>query len=139
MTNPRIELVQRYLRLIGAGDVSSAGELLSTRVVLPMPGAGVLAGSYQGREAFIGAFARMMSISQGSYRLVDAQDWLAGSTALVLLAMESVQHAGVALQFRRAIAYGFASSPSGSLQISTVDVYELDPAVADRAFSAADA
>lgn len=130
MTHPHITLVEQYMAAAYTGDLAAAGALLSENVTLRMGGKNSLAGIYQGRDAFFGAFGRMLELSRGTYKLIEQQDWLVGEARVALLAREQVEQQGKIVAFDRIITYDIADG-----KITAVRVYEGDPEIADRAFS----
>lgn len=124
-----IAIAQTYLREAYAGDLAAAGRRLADDVVLELGGRNALSGVHTGREAFFRAFARMMALSRGTYRLDRQECWAGTDDRALLVAAESAEHAGERVAFRRVIEYRVRDGV-----IRAISVYELDPQVVDEVF-----
>jgi ketosteroid isomerase-like protein len=129
MTHNSIALVEEYIGAAYRGEIGAAGAMLADDVTLQMGGSNPLSGTYKGRDAFFGAFGKMMELSRGTYRMSEQQGWLSGEGRVALLAREQVELQGEIVSFDRVIVYEIADG-----KIQAVRVYEGDPEIADGAF-----
>lgn len=124
-----LDLVHQYQAAAYAGDVVAAGEFLSENVTLTMGGNNQLSGVYLGREAFFGAFGRMMEITAGTYRLAQEYDSFTSPTRAVFLVQEQASRDGRDYFYDRTVEFVFDGS-----HILGVRIYEGNPEVVDVVF-----
>ena len=81
MAHPNEELLHRYFKAAGSGDLATLDELFADNISAHIPGDHTLSGDYQGKEAVFGFFGRLAERSGGTAQLhlqaAVTDDWFA--------------------------------------------------------------
>lgn len=65
--HPNVELTQRGFRAFVERDAATIAELLREDIVWTIPGRNLLAGTYEGRDAALGALGKSVQLTGGTY------------------------------------------------------------------------
>jgi hypothetical protein len=100
------ERIRRFYEHIAARDVSAITEMLNVDVIAHVPGTGVLAGDYQGREAFMELALRALAETDGTFK-IDPIDILANDRYAVVLQRWTAQRKGRHVDMKNFNLYRF--------------------------------
>lgn len=116
-----VRIVQEYLEKVGSGNFNQAQNLFDDDVFLHIPGRNLLSGDYAGAAAVVKTFARMMELTDGTYRIVEFVDWLASDQRSVLIARQEATRNGKTLTWTRNLVFEISDG-----KINKIIVYEAD-------------
>ena len=66
-------IVEDYFRAVNAGDIARLDTLFSESIVWHQPGAGVLSGTYEGKDDVFGLFRIFGEMSGGTFEIDDVE------------------------------------------------------------------
>ncbi len=86
--HPNVELLRKGYAAFGAGDMQTVDALLSDDIVWHSPGNNALAGDYKGKDQVFGLFAKLVELTEGTFRQ-EIHDLLANDEHAVALMDEA--------------------------------------------------
>jgi ketosteroid isomerase-like protein len=66
--HPNVDLLRQGYAAFEAGDLPAVGELFDPGIVWHVPGHNALTGDYEGRDAVMGFFGKLMEMTGGKFR-----------------------------------------------------------------------
>ncbi len=124
-----VEMAKAYLDAAYNNDIQKAKTFLSENIIMKMGGNNVLAGTYKGKEAFMEVFGRMLAMTNYTYKMKEAVEWLEGEKRALLIAVEQAEKDGEVHTFKRIIDYVIDKDV-----ITEIRIFELQPEVVDVVF-----
>ena len=91
--HPNLERARSGYEAFASGDLATVSDLLADHIVWHSGGNNILTGDYEGKEAVLGFFGRLMQESGGSFRN-DVHDMLANDEHGVALVSASATRGG---------------------------------------------
>lgn len=73
MTEDNRAIAEEYFRAVNAGDITRLDTLFSDDIIWHQPGAGVLSGTYEGKDDVFGLFRMFGEISNGTFEIDDVE------------------------------------------------------------------
>lgn len=95
--HPNLERSRAGYAAFASGDMATLNDLLSEDIVWHSGGNNILTGDYEGKEAVLGFFGRLMQESGGSFKN-DIHDILANDEHGVALVTSSATRGGVSFE-----------------------------------------
>ena len=95
--HPNLERARAGYAAFASGDMATLSGFLSDDIVWHSGGDNILTGAYEGKEAVLGFFGRLMQESGGSFKN-DIHDMLANDEHGVALVTSSATRGGVSLE-----------------------------------------
>lgn len=86
--HPNVELLRKGYTAFGAGDMQTVDALLSDDIVWHSPGNNTLAGDHKGKDQVFGLFAKLVELTEGTFRQ-EIHDLLANDEHAVALVEEA--------------------------------------------------
>jgi ketosteroid isomerase-like protein len=123
-TDPaRLDIVKRFLVLIGNQDIDAATKLLSPHVLYRVPVHNEKAGKFSGPGEVAEHLAHLFEAIRGTFDLLKWEDWLVGEQRIGALATVRMQRNGQVITEEIV----FLLTLDEHNQISTVNLYLGDP------------
>lgn len=126
--HPLVRAIMKYQADLAGGDIASTRAIFAPDVVYTVPGNNGLSGRYDGPDAVMGYFARLMDLTGGSYRISDML-WLVNDKSILL---ETRNHATIrdrTLDWDEAILFTFEKGHK-----KRIDLFQADQAAVDAFF-----
>jgi len=95
--HPNLEISRAGYAAFASGDMATLSDLLADDIVWHSGGNNILTGDYEGKEAVLGFFGRLMQESGGSFKN-DVHDMLANDEHGVALVTSSATRGGVSFE-----------------------------------------
>jgi len=73
MSEDNRAIVEDYFRAVNAGDIAKLDTLFSENIIWHQPGAGVLSGTYEGKDSVFGLFRTFGEMSNGTFEIDDVE------------------------------------------------------------------
>ncbi|MGA8296363.1 MAG: nuclear transport factor 2 family protein [Acidimicrobiales bacterium] len=99
--HPNVELTRRGYAAFSKGDFADLTDVFADDIVWHVPGPGPLAGTYRGRDAVFGMFARLAEETGGTFRL-EVHDVVANDDHSVALVTGFASRGGKSFESREA-------------------------------------
>ena len=96
--HPNVELLRKGYAAFGAGDMQTVDALLSDDIVWHSPGNNPLAGDYKGKDQVFGLFAKLVELTEGTFRQ-EIHDLLANDEHAVALCTLSASRGSKSVEF----------------------------------------
>jgi len=96
-----VERTRRAYEAFAKGDMQVVGDMMADNIVWHVPGAGILAGDYRGKDAVFGFFGKLMQETGGTFK-IDVHDILANGEHSVALVTNSGDRNGKHIEWRAA-------------------------------------
>ena len=74
--HPNVEVLRRGHEAFAKGDMNALAEIIAEDTVWHWSGRSQISGTYRGREAVFGAFAKIAELSEGTFRIQEDHDFL---------------------------------------------------------------
>ena len=74
--HPNAALIRRGHEAFARGDMTALAEIIAEDTVWHWPGRSQISGTFRGREAVFGAFAKLPELTQGTFRIEEDHDFL---------------------------------------------------------------
>ena len=129
MGHPNEDLIRRGYDAFSRGDMDTLRELFHPDIVWHAPGRNQLAGDYQGIDAVLGYFGRIMELSDGNFR-AEVHDVIANDEHGVGLHVAHAERAGSTLQDNTVLVFQVSDG-----KVTEVWQYWADPYAADQLFA----
>ncbi len=122
-------IAQQYLKAAYGNEIEKAKSYLSDDIILSMGGNNALAGVYNGKDAFMGAFGKMLEMTNYTYTMKEAVEWLEGKERAMLVTIEQAEKDGETHTFQRVVDYKIKGD-----KITEITIYEGQPEIVDTIF-----
>lgn len=130
VSHPLVQAVLGYQQAVAAGDFAGAKRVFRDDVVYVVPGSNVFSGTYQGPDAVMGYFGRLMAETDGSYAIT-AMNWLICGDKVLLETRNSAMRRGQSLDWDEAILFEFVDGRK-----ARIEMFQADQAAVDAFFAA---
>lgn len=97
--HPNLEISRAGYEAFASGDLATVSDLFSDDIVWHSGGNNILTGDYEGKEAVLGFFGRLMQETEGSFKN-DIHDMLANDEHGVALVTTSATRGGKSFEGR---------------------------------------
>lgn len=129
LDHPNVKAIKAYQSAMAQGDVESALHIFQPDVKYIVPGNNHLSGNYEGPQAVMGYFGRLMELTQGTYRITQ-QSWLVNDLEQVLLETHNyAELAGRSYEWDEAILFTFRDGKK-----ARIDLFQANQAGVDEFF-----
>jgi ketosteroid isomerase-like protein len=91
--HPNEDLLRKGYEAFGKYDLETIQALFADDVVFHIPGKNPVSGDYKGKDEVFGFFAKMLTLSDGTFK-TEAHDVLANDTHGIVLAHNTAQREG---------------------------------------------
>lgn len=118
-----------YQNAMAHQDFTEGARIFAPDVVYVVPGRNPLSGRYEGPEAVMGYFGRLMQMTSGSYKITDML-WLTCGDRVALSTRNHATIAGEHLDWDEAIVFEFVDGVK-----KRIDLYQAEQETVDRFFS----
>ncbi len=122
-------IAQQYLKAAYSNEIEKAKSYLSEDIRLTMGGKNELAGTYKGKDEFMGAFGKMLEMTNYTYTMKEAVEWLEGEKRAMLVTIEQAEKDGETHTFNRVVDYKIEND-----KITEITIYEGQPEIVDTIF-----
>lgn len=95
--HPNLVSARRGYQAFADGDLATVGELLDDNIVWHVGGNNTISGDYEGKEAVLSFFGRLMQETGGSFKS-DIHDMLANDEHGVALVTQSATRGGTSIE-----------------------------------------
>lgn len=127
--HPLVQKVIAYQAAMARQDFGEGAKVFAPDVVYTVPGSNQLSGRYEGADAVMGYFGRLMALTAGSYDITDML-WLACGDRVALTTRNKAKIAARSLDWEEAIVFHFANGLK-----KDIDLFQADQAAVDAFFS----
>lgn len=125
MAHPNEDLLRRGYAAFGSGDMETVFALFADDMTWHVSGSNQLTGDYQGQQAIMGFFGRLMEVTGGTFRL-DVHDVLANDTHGVALVTAHGQRDGRTLGMNEVNVWHLADGKATEFWVMAEDSAEVD-------------
>jgi ketosteroid isomerase-like protein len=130
--HPLVQKIIAYQGAMARQDFAEGTRIFASDVLYVVPGSNPLSGKYEGPEAVMGYFGRLMQITDGSYEISDML-WLTCEDRVTLVTRNHATIAGHKFAWDEAIVFEFIDGVK-----KRVDLYQAEQVAVDHFFAGAD-
>jgi uncharacterized protein len=127
--HPLVQKIMAYQAAMARQDFAEGATIFAPDVVYVVPGNNPLSGRYEGPEAVMGYFGRLMTVTAGSYEISDML-WLVSGDRVALSTRNHATIGGQKLIWDEVIVFEFV----GGLK-QRIDLFQADQTAVDTFFS----
>lgn len=129
VNHPLVQKIIAYQSAMARQDFAEGANIFAPDVVYIVPGNNPLSGRYEGPDAVMGYFGRLMTVTSGTYEISDML-WLTSGDRVVLSTRNHATIAGKRLTWEEAIVFEFVSGLK-----QRIDLFQAEQSVVDEFFS----
>ena len=123
--HPLVRRIMEYQMAVARGDLEAARSVFQPDVRYRVPGRSLLAGDYEGPDAVIGYFARLMELTGGTYR-ISRMTWFAAGDEVALATRNHATRNGQTLDWDEVILFTFEDGRKKRIDLLSGDQYGMD-------------
>lgn len=123
--HPLVQKIIAYQAAMARQDFAEGAKVFAPDVVYEVPGANALSGRYQGPEAVMGYFSRLMELTRGTYEIPDML-WLACGDRIALSTRNHASIADRSLEWSEVIIFHFDNGLKKHIGLFQADQAAVD-------------
>jgi uncharacterized protein len=127
--HPLVQRIMVYQAAMARQDFAAGATIFATDVVYMVPGSNPLSGTYEGPEAVMGYFGRLMAVTRGTYEISDML-WLTCNDRVTLATVNTATIGDRCLTWNEAIVFEFVNGLK-----KRIDLFQADQAAVDALFA----
>ena len=127
--HPLVQKIIAYQGAMARQNFAEGVQIFAPDVIYVVPGNNPLSGTYEGAEAVMGYFGRLMQMTAGSYEISDML-WLTSNDRVTLSTRNHATIGGQSLTWDEAIIFEFVGGVK-----KRIDLYQAEQDAVDRFFS----
>lgn len=131
VSHPLVQKIIAYQGAMARQDKNAGRDVFSPNVVYVVPGENPLSGRYEGPEAVMGYFGRLMEMTSGTYR-ISQMLWLVCLDRVSLVTRNHATINGGDLEWDESLVFVFENGRK-----TRIDLFQGDQLSVDRFFSRA--
>lgn len=128
LAHPLVQKIIAYQQAMARQDFAAGVDVFSPDVVYMVPGSNALSGRFQGPDAVMGYFGRLMALTGGTYGISDML-WLAAEDRVTLVTRNHASIADRSLDWDEAIVFVFENGLK-----KRIDLFQADQSAVDAFF-----
>jgi ketosteroid isomerase-like protein len=125
MANTNEELLRRGYDAFASYDLDTIRALFADDVIWHVGGRSQLAGTFKGKDEVFGWFAKLLTLSEGTFK-IEVHDILANDTHAVVLSHDTAQRADKSLSLDAVAVYHIENGQVKEAWFFNSDVYADD-------------
>lgn len=126
MTDPKVTAIHAYLDAAKRQDFPAMAAFFAPDLIYEVPGRGPLSGRTHGQSAALDYFGAIMGLTDGTYAMTEAVDWLVSADRVVLIAEETATRNGRRLDWTRLVVFTFRGELIAHIVLYDDKLQELD-------------
>jgi uncharacterized protein len=126
--NPLVQRIMAYQAAMARQDFTEGATIFAPNVVYIVPGNNILSGRYEGPDAVMGYFGRLMEITAGTYEISDML-WLTCDNRVALSTENKATIGDQSLVWAEAIVFEFIDGLK-----QRIDLFQADQRAVDLFF-----
>jgi uncharacterized protein len=126
--HPLVQRIMSYQAAMAQQDFAEGAKIFAPDVVYVVPGNNPLSGRYDGPEAVMGYFGRLMEVTRGTYAISDML-WLTCNDRVTLSTVNTATIGDKTLTWDEAIVFEFVNGLK-----QRIDLYQADQSAVDAFF-----
>jgi uncharacterized protein len=127
--HPLVQKIMAYQAAMAQQDFAEGATIFAPDVVYIVPGNNPLSGRYEGPDAVMGYFGRLMAVTDGTYEISDML-WLICNNRVALSTQNKATIGGKSLVWDEAIVFEFVDGLK-----QRIDLFQADQKAVDMFFS----
>lgn len=127
--HPLVQKIIAYQGAMARQDFAEGAKIFAPDVVYTVPGANPLSGHYEGPDAVMGYFGRLMALTANTYRISDML-WLACDDRIALATRNHAVIGERSLEWNEVIVFHFVDGVK-----KHIGLFQADQAAVDAFFS----
>lgn len=127
--HPLVQKIIAYQAAMARQELAEGRRIFAPDVIYSVPGANPLSGRYEGPDAVMGYFGRLMAMTGGTYEISDML-WLVSGDQVLLSTRNHASIQPHTLAWDEAIVFQFVDGVK-----KRIDLFQADQAVVDRFFA----
>jgi uncharacterized protein len=131
VNHPLVQKIMTYQAAMARQDFASGATIFAPDVLYVVPGNNPLSGRYDGPDAVMGYFGRLMEVTAGTYDISDML-WLVSNDRVTLSTRNHATIGGQTLDWDEAIVFEFVAGLK-----KRIDLFQANQDAVDTFFSAA--
>lgn len=131
VSHPLVQKIIAYQTAMARQDKNAGQDVFAPNVIYIVPGANPLSGRYEGPEAVMGYFGRLMEMTAGTYR-ISQMLWLVCLDRVSLVTKNHATINGADLEWDESLVFVFENGRK-----TRIDLFQGDQLSVDRFFSRA--
>jgi uncharacterized protein len=129
--HPLVQRIMAYQAAMARQDFAEGARIFAPDVVYLVPGNNPLSGRYEGPDAVMGYFGRLMAVTGGTYEISDML-WLVCHDRVTLSTRNHATIGGQTLAWDEAIVFEFVDGLK-----KRIDLFQADQGAVDAFFAGA--
>lgn len=129
VSHPLVQKIIAYQMAMARQDMAAARAAFAPNVRYTVPGSNPMSGYYEGPDAVMGYFGRLMEMTRGTYR-ISQMLWLVCLDQVTLVTKNHATIQASDLDWDEAIVFVFEDGRK-----ARIDLFQADQASVDRFFS----
>lgn len=126
LEHPNVKIVRDYQAAMAKGDFAEGAAVFDADVIYTVPGNNLLSGIYQGPQAVMGYFGKLMEITNGTYGIGEMH-WLVNENNQVALFIKnSADRDGKHLDWEETILFEFKNGKKYRIEHFQANQSEVD-------------
>jgi uncharacterized protein len=126
--HPLVQRIMNYQAAMARQDFSEGATIFAPDVAYVVPGNNPLSGHYEGPEAVMGYFGRLMELTRGTYEISDML-WLTCNERITLSTVNTATIGDRSLTWNEAIVFEFVDGLK-----KRIDLFQADQSAVDAFF-----
>jgi uncharacterized protein len=126
--HPYVQKIMAYQAAMARQDFAEGRRIFAPDVIYAVPGANPLSGRYEGPEAVMGYFGRLMELTAGTYDISD-MNWLASGDRIALATRNRATIADRFFEWDEVIVFEFVDGLK-----KRIDLFQADQSAVDSFF-----
>jgi ketosteroid isomerase-like protein len=125
VAHPNEELLRKGYEAFANYDLDTIRALFADDVVWHVGGRSQLAGTFKGKDEVFGWFAKLLTLSEGTFK-IDVHDVLSNDTHAIVLSHDTAQRGDKSLSLEAVAVYHIADGQVSEAWFFNSDVYADD-------------
>jgi ketosteroid isomerase-like protein len=125
VSHPLVQKIIAYQLAMARQDTDAGRDVFSPNVIYIVPGSNPLSGRYEGPEAVMGYFGRLMEMTSGTYR-ISQMLWLVCFDRVTLVTKNHATIDGADLDWDEALLFEFENGRKSRIELCQADQLSVD-------------
>lgn len=125
VNHPHTQAIMRYQQAMAQGDIVGGRSIFREDVIYVVPGDNLFSGTYNGPDAVMGYFGRLMDATAGTYAII-TMNWLVCGDKILLETRNAASRNGRSLEWDEAILFEFVDGRKARIEMFQADQAAID-------------